>query len=188
MRGAVNGELQHTSRAEKSVQKRFIDELDATNAGMTWLRKTAGPLGAERIDTLSGEGSGGVCSAWKGNELLAYFVVVRDLLNWSIVVTHDLSEERRATEERWTAERPDSQFSLPYDVDVTVCGLDVSIESQLARELASSSPESPVEIARTVGVVEGIEHLLMSLARAGVDLAELGIAEALEDCVLRLKS
>jgi hypothetical protein len=164
------------------VQQRFIDELDATNAGMAWLRKTAGPLGAERIDTFSREGSGGVCSAWKGNELLAYFVVVRDLLNWSIVVTHELSEKR------WTASRPDSQFALPYDVDVTVCGPNVSIESQLARELATTSPDSPVETARNVGVVEGIEHLLMSLARAGVDLAKPGIAEALEDCVQRLKS
>ena len=148
------------------MQKRFIDELEATNAGMDWLRKAAGLLGAERIDPLSGEGSGGVCSAWKGNELLAYFVVVRDMLNWSIVVTHDLSKERR------TVTHPDSQFSLPYDVDVTVCGPEVSIESQLARELANSSTDSPVENARTVGVVEGIEHLLMSLARVGVDLLQ----------------
>jgi hypothetical protein len=72
-------------------------------------------------------------------------------------------------------------------VDITVCGPDVSIESQLGRELASAAPDSGVENARTVGIVEGIEQMLMSLARAGVNLAKPGIAEALEDCVTRLK-
>lgn len=41
--------------------------------------------------------------------------------------------------------------------------------------------------ARKVGVIEGIEHLLMSLARTGVDLSRPEFAVAIRDCVANLR-
>lgn len=73
------------------MQQIHMDEIDAIAAGDTWLNALAREHGANQLDTLSGEGSGGVRSAWKGRKLLGYFVVLRDALNWTVLVCHDLT-------------------------------------------------------------------------------------------------
>ncbi len=76
-------------------------------------------------------------------------------------------------------------FSLPFDIEVSVDDRKVNIESELARALPTY--DSMVETGRIVGVIEGIEQLLMSLARAGVDLDRPEFAGALRDCVGNLQ-
>ncbi|WP_150126447.1 hypothetical protein [Burkholderia cenocepacia] len=67
---------------------------------MAWLKETVAARGVERVETTPGEGSGGICAAWKGNEVLAYFIVVRDLFNWSVLVKHDLAAQARVASEQ----------------------------------------------------------------------------------------
>lgn len=73
--------------------QRHMDELDAANAGETWLVELGLRRGADSTDLHRCERNGGIRSAWKGNRMLAYFVVVRDQLNWTILACHDLSED-----------------------------------------------------------------------------------------------
>lgn len=56
-------------------------------------------------------------------------------------------------------------FLLPFGIDLWVEDGIASIESNLPEALASSG--DPVENGRIVGVVEGVEQLLLSLARVG---------------------
>jgi len=46
----------------------------------------------------------------------------------------------------------------------------------------------PVENGRIVGVVEGVEQMLLSLARVGIDLSNPQFAEAIHDCVANLQA
>jgi hypothetical protein len=73
--------------------QRHMDEIDASNAGETWLVELGLRRGADSTDLHRCERNGGIRSAWKGNSMLAYFVVVRDQLNWTILACHDLSED-----------------------------------------------------------------------------------------------
>jgi hypothetical protein len=70
-----------------------MDELDAASAGETWLVELGLRRSADSTDLHRCERNGGIRSAWKGNRMLAYFIVVRDQLNWSILACHDLSED-----------------------------------------------------------------------------------------------
>lgn len=72
------------------MQQLHVDEIDAAIVGDKWLTGVARAHGATRIDILTGDKNGGIRTAWKGNQLLAYFVVVRDDANWSVLVCHDL--------------------------------------------------------------------------------------------------
>ena len=77
------------------------------------------------------------------------------------------------------------QFELPFGICITVDDGVANIESNLPEQLAMKS--NAVELGRVVGVVEGIEQLLLSLARAGVDLSGPAFAEAIRDCVEKLQ-
>lgn len=68
-----------------------MDEIDTVTAGDAWRNALLQEHSADQLDTLSGEGAGGVRSAWKGRKLLGYFVVLRDAMNWTVLVCHDLT-------------------------------------------------------------------------------------------------
>ncbi|BCF92767.1 hypothetical protein PPGU16_58340 (plasmid) [Paraburkholderia largidicola] len=78
------------------------------------------------------------------------------------------------------------EFLLPFGIDLRVEDGIVSIESDLPKALPSFS--DPVENGRIVGVVEGVEQLLLSLARVGIDLSNPQFAQAINDCVANLQS
>jgi hypothetical protein len=77
-------------------------------------------------------------------------------------------------------------FLLPFGIDLRVEGGVASIESNLPEALPSFS--DPVENGRIAGVVEGVEQLLLSLARVGIDLSNPQFARAIHDCVANLHS
>ncbi|WP_423383711.1 hypothetical protein [Burkholderia sp. LMG 32019] len=77
------------------------------------------------------------------------------------------------------------EFSLPFGIEISVESGSVSIESHLPEVLPSF--DDPVENGRIVGVVEGVEQLLLSLARVGIDLSNPQFAEAIRNCVTRLQ-
>lgn len=77
-------------------------------------------------------------------------------------------------------------FLLPFGIDLTVEDGIASIESNLPEALPSFS--DPVENGRIAGVVEGVEQLLLSLARVGIDLSNPQFARAIHDCVANLHS
>ncbi len=58
------------------------------------------------------------------------------------------------------------QLLLPFGIDIRVEDGVANIESSLSEALPHMS--DPIEIGRIVGVVEGVEQLLLSLARVGV--------------------
>lgn len=76
------------------------------------------------------------------------------------------------------------EFLLPFGIDIRVEDGIASIESHLPEALPSFG--DPVENGRIVGVVEGVEQLLLSLARVGFDLSNPQFAEAVRDCIARL--
>ncbi|WP_128846011.1 hypothetical protein [Burkholderia catarinensis] len=78
------------------------------------------------------------------------------------------------------------EFLLPFGIELTVEHGNASIESHLPEALPNF--HDPVENGRIVGVVEGVEQLLLSLARVGIDLSHPHFAEALLDCVANLQS
>ncbi|WP_296651348.1 hypothetical protein [Paraburkholderia sp.] len=78
------------------------------------------------------------------------------------------------------------EFLLPFGIDLRVEGGIASIESHLPESLPSYS--DPVENGRIVGVVEGVEQLLLSLARVGIDLSNPQFTQAIHDCVANLQS
>ena len=77
-------------------------------------------------------------------------------------------------------------FLLPFGIDLRVEGGIASIESNLPEALPSFS--DAVENGRIAGVVEGVEQLLLSLARVGIDLSNPQFARAIHDCVANLHS
>jgi len=81
--------------------------------------------------------------------------------------------------------KEDRRFLLPFGIDITVENGVANIESDLTKVLPRMS--DPVEIGRLISVVEGVEQLLLSLARAGVDLSKPQFAEALQNCVANLQ-
>ncbi|WP_177309699.1 hypothetical protein [Burkholderia ubonensis] len=76
------------------------------------------------------------------------------------------------------------EFLLPFGIDLRVEDGIASIES----DLPLPSFSDPVENGRIVGVVEGVEQLLLSLARVGIDLSNPQFAQAINDCVANLQS
>lgn len=77
-------------------------------------------------------------------------------------------------------------FLLPFGIDLRVEDGIVSIESNLPDALPRFS--DPVENRRIVGIVKGVEQLLLSLARVGIGLSNPQFAEAIHDCVSNLHS
>jgi hypothetical protein len=80
----------------------------------------------------------------------------------------------------------DREFFLPFGIDLKVEDGLASIESHLPEALPGFG--DPVENGRIVGVIEGVEQLLLSLARAGIDLSDPQFAQAIRDCVANLQS
>jgi hypothetical protein len=77
-------------------------------------------------------------------------------------------------------------FLLPFGIELRVEDGIASIESRLPEALPGFS--DPVENGRIIGVIEGVEQLLLSLARIGIDLSSPQFARAINDCVANLKS
>lgn len=80
----------------------------------------------------------------------------------------------------------DREFFLPFEIDLRVEDGIASIESHLPEALPGSG--DPVENGRIVGVIEGVEQLLLSLARVGIELSDPQFAQAIRDCVANLQS
>lgn len=79
------------------LQTRFLDEIDASKEGMNWLLEIGRVRGCQRVEAVVGESANGlVKSAWRDNTLVAYFIVVRDLQNWSVLVCHDVDPRTQA--------------------------------------------------------------------------------------------
>ncbi|GAB7549329.1 hypothetical protein CS8_090310 [Cupriavidus sp. 8B] len=78
-------------------------------------------------------------------------------------------------------------FSLPFEIEIEVSAGKANIESELGRAIPGP-PDNSIENARVVGVIEGMEQLLMSLALAGIDLSAPEFSAALRDCVARLQA
>lgn len=70
--------------------RRFMDEGDAVREGEQWICSLAQKLGATQCQSLLCETPGGVISIWKDRQLLAYYLVARDDLNWTTLVLHDV--------------------------------------------------------------------------------------------------
>lgn len=82
--------------------------------------------------------------------------------------------------------KKNQEFLLPFGIDLRVEDGIASIESCLPEALPGFS--DPLENGRIVGVVEGVEQLLLSLARVGIDLSNPQFAQAIRDCVANLQS
>jgi hypothetical protein len=78
------------------------------------------------------------------------------------------------------------RFELPSGIVIEMRDGAPSIESCLGEVLSSDNHEAE-ESLRVVGVIEGIEHLLMSLAKAGVDLTLPLYVTAVRDCIENLR-
>jgi hypothetical protein len=77
-------------------------------------------------------------------------------------------------------------FELPFGIEIEVRDGIPSIETSLGEVLADDALGAE-ETLRVVGVIEGIEHLLMSLAKVGADLTLPVYAQALRDCIGNLR-
>lgn len=78
------------------------------------------------------------------------------------------------------------EFFLPFGIDLRVEEGIASIESHLPEALPSFS--DPIENGRIVGIIEGVEQLLLSFVRVGIDLSNPQFAQAIQDCVANLQS
>lgn len=77
------------------------------------------------------------------------------------------------------------QYTLPYGINICIEDGVANIETDLPQMIPSGP--APIGVGRLVGIVEGIEQLLLSLARVGVDLSAPEFAEAIHDCVANLQ-
>ena len=75
--------------------KRFLDQIDADSKGYDWLSAWIedNEGAADRIESSNHENNGRTTVAWSGNKPVAMFTVIRDQLNWSILITHTFEEE-----------------------------------------------------------------------------------------------
>lgn len=80
---------------------------------------------------------------------------------------------------------PTAFFAITSFTATFFVGGVVNIESELGRALPLYGDD--LETARKIAVIEGIEHLLMSLARAGVDLSHPEFCVGIRDCVTNLQ-
>ncbi len=71
---------------------RFIDQIDADREAIRWLEERALSRGANHIEWHNHEGDGRTGSAWKDGVLVAATVVLRDWLNYSVLICHEVEE------------------------------------------------------------------------------------------------
>ena len=75
--------------------QRFRDQIDADEAGYTWLHKWLDDNKgiADHIESVNHQGEGGrTVVAWLNHKPVAMFPVVRDFMNWSILIISYLDE------------------------------------------------------------------------------------------------
>lgn len=73
--------------------QRHMDEIDAVKIGEEWLIELGRRRGADKVDLHRCEGNGGIRCVWKGRRMLAYYISVRDDMNWTVLSCHDLSQD-----------------------------------------------------------------------------------------------
>jgi hypothetical protein len=75
--------------------QRFRDQIDADAAGYAWLHKWIEdyPGIADSIEATNHEGNGRTVVAWLNNKPVAMFTVLRDQMNWSILIINYLDED-----------------------------------------------------------------------------------------------
>lgn len=98
------------------VHRKSMDELPLSEWGWQWLAETGRSARADKVIRPDFQTNGGVVSAWRGKELICYFVIARDSYNWSDlhcqdmgvsvrnqleVSEHRLAEDARSAGERW---------------------------------------------------------------------------------------
>lgn len=71
------------------MHERFLDGVDAFNAGMKWLRSLKESRGVDHINANPCEKNGGVITAWSRSELIAVAVIVRDDRNHALLLKID---------------------------------------------------------------------------------------------------
>lgn len=74
--------------------KRFQDELDAVQAGDCFIKSIKQQYGKDkaflRTENNPGRYVGGIVTLWYFRRIIAYYVVVRDEMNYTILIEHDL--------------------------------------------------------------------------------------------------
>lgn len=69
--------------------ERFMDEIDADDAGMEWL--SAYIDDSDKLTNVVHDGEGGkTVTMWKSNKPVAMYTVLRDELNWSVLIMQPL--------------------------------------------------------------------------------------------------
>ena len=74
---------------------RYLDQIVADEIGYKWLYTWIDDNEdvADRIESSNHENDGRTVVAWAGNKPVAMFTIIRDQLNWSILITHTFEEE-----------------------------------------------------------------------------------------------
>ncbi len=75
--------------------ERFRDQIDADEEGWRWLRAWVEDNEgvADRIESANHEGNGRTVVAWLGNKPVAMFTVLRDIMNWSILIIETFEDK-----------------------------------------------------------------------------------------------
>jgi hypothetical protein len=84
--------MEDAAKPAQIVQS-HLDEIDAAMAGEQWLTALCRNRGATFADMHQCERNGGIRSAWKNRRLIGYYILLRDALNHTVLVCHDLSED-----------------------------------------------------------------------------------------------
>lgn len=75
-------------------QLKYMDQGDAFKVGWDWLSDIAQNHGATRIDPLNHcQQDGCAYSAWVERRVLAYFLVVRDPYNWTVLLRQSFVDD-----------------------------------------------------------------------------------------------
>jgi len=83
-----------TDRTTEKGFQLFVDEVEAAEDGYGWLNALAKERKADNVTPIQFEGSdGGVAVAWKDGLIIAYFLLLRNWNNYTILVKNDLGEQ-----------------------------------------------------------------------------------------------
>jgi len=79
----------------------FVDEIDAAQDGYNWLNTLAKERKADSVTPFDFEKvDGGVAVAWKDGFVIAYFMILRNWNNYSILVKTDLGDNLGLKDEK----------------------------------------------------------------------------------------
>ena len=65
--------------------QKHIDELPASSYGWAWLGEVGRGHGADNVERIEFQKLGGIVVAWKDGVLACYFVILRDLYNYTAI-------------------------------------------------------------------------------------------------------